>query len=200
MGTGHGAFWRAALAGLASVGVIAAAVLLIASQLGGRPTSPNRGAAARLSMVTEQQRLDTQPTAGDLASLRKARKIARGQLRIAGRALWSCPSRARIAVRRWRGCVREPLAHLAIDGRTMGGVLYAVAGSPGLARCRDQPMGEASSLRVLGSQSDQLVRGLANSSPAARAETARLFTSTRHLITDLRRQLRRPVSGCADSR
>lgn len=101
-----------------------------------------------------------------------------------------------MTARSWRNCVRWPLAHVVIAGRVSGSMLYAIAERGGLGRCREQALGEASGLRLLGGQTDQLMRGLANSSPQAVAETARLFTATRSLIGDLRRQLRSPVRGC----
>jgi hypothetical protein len=131
-------------------------------------------------------------------SLRAARRIAGGQLRAAGQELQSCPSRTPEATLSWRDCVRWPLAHLAIDGRVSGGILYAIAERGGLGECREQALGEASGLRLLGNVSDQVVRGLANSSAEAAAETARSFAATRSLVADLRRQLRRPLRACAN--
>jgi hypothetical protein len=90
--------------------------------------------------------------------------------------------------------VRWPLAHVAIGGRASAGVLYAL--SQGLHGCREQAMGEASGLRLMAGQADQLVRGLANSSPLARSERASAFAATRRLIGDLRVQLRRRLPKC----
>lgn len=131
-----------------------------------------------------------------MRSLRAARRIADGQLRDVARELESCAPRTQVSALRWRDCVRWPLAHLAIDGRVSGGVLYAIVEREGLGYCREQALGEASGLRLLGSLTDQLVRGLANSSSEAAAETARSFEATRSLIAELRRQLRRPVRAC----
>lgn len=77
-------------------------------------------------------------------------------------------------------------------------MLYAIAERGGLGHCREQALGEASGLRLLGNESDQVVRGLANSSAEAAAETARSFAATRSLVADLRRQLRRPLRACAN--
>jgi hypothetical protein len=199
MRTERDAFWRATLAGLAAVGGLALAACLIASDVVGRPTADRRAGAraARLLADLEPQPPSAAASTSDRRSLRSTRRIARGQLRDAGRALRTCPSPAQVTARRWGSCVRWPLAHLAIDGRTSGGVLSAIAGREALAGCREQVMEEASGLRMLGSESDQLVRGLANSSTQARGETARTFASTWRLIVDLRRQMRRPLRGCA---
>ncbi len=184
------------------IGVAPAVALLISLPIGGRSSAPeadrvgSRGAA--LLRAPPSPRPPSAASRASVRSLRAARRIAGGQLRAAGRDLDSCPSRSPVATLSWRDCVRWPLAHLAIDGRVSGGVLYAIAEHGGLGRCRAQALGEASELRLLGSQSDQVVRGLANSSAEAAAETARSFAATQSLVGDLRRQLRRPVRACAN--
>jgi hypothetical protein len=163
-------------------------------------SAPGRDVSSHAAMVRaapEPQPRSAAATAADLRSLRYARNTAAVRLRDADRALRGCPRRPQVAVRRWRACVRWPLAHLAIDGRISGGVLYSIAGREGLGRCRAQAMGEANELRLLRGVTDELVRGLANSSSQALAETARSYASTRSLIGDLRRQLRRPIGACA---
>jgi hypothetical protein len=92
--------------------------------------------------------------------------------------------------------VRWPLAHAVVGGRTSAGVLYAVAQDTRASACREQAMGEASGLRLIAGQSDQLVRGLANSSRQARSERAATFAATKRLIGDVRRQLRGKLPPC----
>jgi hypothetical protein len=129
-------------------------------------------------------------------SLRSARRIAARQLRDVDRDLRGCLAGTPATTLNWRDCVRWPLAHLAVDGRVTGGVLYAIAERGQLGTCREQALGEASGLRLLGGLSDEVVRGLRNSSAEAAAETARSFKATRSLMHDLRRQLRQPVRAC----
>jgi hypothetical protein len=199
--TERGTFWRAALAGFAVVGAVPTLALLSASvdRDGSFTPAPGRDVSRHAAMVRaapEPQPQSAAATAADLRSLRYARTTAAVQLRVAGRALRGCPPRPQVAVRRWRECVRWPLAHLAIDGRISGGMLYSIAGREGLGRCRALAMGEANTLRILRELTEELVRGLANSSSRALAETARSYASTRSLIGDLRRQLRRPIGAC----
>ena len=131
----------------------------------------------------------------DVASLRATRRIARTQLRDAARALSAC---RRLAVngRAWRDCVRWPLSHAAIGGRASAGVLYALTANTTASVCRERAMGEASGLRLIAGQADQLVRGLANRSPQARSERAAAFAATKRLIGDARRQLRDKLPPC----
>jgi hypothetical protein len=150
------------------------------------PASDEQGAAVRMRRAPAH-RVTT--SRADLASLRATRKIARRQLRDAAQALSGCRHGES-----WRDCARWPLAHVAIGGRASAGVLYALA--QGLYGCREQAMGEASGLRLMAGQADQLVRGLANSSPLARSERASAFAATRRLIGDLRVQLRRRLPKC----
>jgi hypothetical protein len=131
-------------------------------------------------------------SAPELASLRATRRIARQQLREAARALTGC--RGPVHGPAWRDCVRWPLSHVAFSGRLSAGVLYAMADD--LGGCREQAMGEANELRLTAGQADQLVRGLANTSPLARSERASAFAATRRLIGGLRAQLRRKLAGC----
>ena len=58
-------------------------------------------------------------------------------------------------------------------------------------------MGEASGLRLIAGQADELVRGLANSSPLARSERAASFAATKRLIGQTRRGLRDKLPTCA---
>jgi hypothetical protein len=95
--------------------------------------------------------------------------------------------------------VRWPLAHAVIGGRTSAGVLYAVTQGTGPGGCRDQALGEASGLRLVASQADQVVRGLANRSPLARSERAAAFAATKRLMRDVRRQLRSKLAACAQA-
>jgi hypothetical protein len=174
--------------------------LLIALPIGGPSPDPQAdrvgsGSAVRLRAAPASQRPSAASHAG-VQSLRSARTIAGRQLRKAGRELRTCARRTPASMLSWRSCVRWPLAHLVIDGRVSGGVLYAIAERGGIGHCREQALGEASGLRLLGGLSDQLVHGLPNSSSQAAAEAARLFEATRSLIVDLRRQLRRPVRAC----
>jgi hypothetical protein len=92
--------------------------------------------------------------------------------------------------------VRWPLAHAVIAGRTSAGVLYAVAQDTRASACREQAMGEASGLRLIAGQADELARGLANSSRQARSERAAGFAATKRLIGDVRRQLRSKLATC----
>lgn len=182
------AFVRASLAGLACV-VVPVAALLIAVR--GQPpvSADERGAAARLSLLRERA-----PAAGDLTSLRAARRIARQQLRTAARELRACRQPRRTEA--WRDCVRWPLAHLAVAGRASAATLYFTGQRLAPGGCGEQPMGEASGLRLVGGNADQLVRELANDSRQAREERRLAFASTAALIGDLRRQLGRPLRGC----
>jgi hypothetical protein len=133
--------------------------------------------------------------AADVASLRATRRIARTQLRDAARALSGCRRHA-VNGQAWRDCVRWPLSHAAIGGRASAGVLYALTQNRAAGVCREQAMGEASGLRLIAGQSDQLVRGLANSSRQARSERAATFAATKRLIGDVRRQLRGKLPPC----
>lgn len=133
--------------------------------------------------------------AADVASLRATRRIARTQLDEAGRALNGC-RRLPVNGTAWRHCVRWPLARAAIGGRASAGVLYSVTQGSGAGACREQAMGEASGLRLIAGQADQLVRGLANRSRLARSERAAAFAATKRLIADLRRRLRHTLPPC----
>ena len=132
----------------------------------------------------------------DVASLRATRRIARIQLRDAARALSGC-RRPTVTGQAWRNCLRWPLLHAAIGGRASAGVLYAVTQNTAASVCREQAMGEASGLRLIAAQADELVRGLANSSPQARSERAATFAATKRLIGDVHRQLRKNLPTCA---
>jgi hypothetical protein len=185
--TPRAAFWRATLAGFGCV----MALLLIGAIVARYPVpaSDEEGAAVRLRGAQSHA---ASTSRADLVSLRATRRIAHRQLREAARALSGCPRPARGPA--WRDCVRWPLAHVAISGRASAGVLYAVAQD--LGGCREQAMGEANELRLMAGQADQLVRGLANTSPLARSERASAFAATRRLIGGLRAQLRRELAGC----
>jgi hypothetical protein len=135
------------------------------------------------------------PGTAEVASLRATRRIARTQLDEAGRALNGC-RQLPVNGTAWRDCVRWPLARAAIGGRASAGVLYAVTQGSGAGACREQAMGEASGLRLIAGQADQLIRGLANRSPLARSERAAGFAATKRLIADARRQLRRALAPC----
>ena len=188
------AFWRASLAGFACVIVLSAATLLIGAAIDAwSPASPSeQGAAAR--MRGSPARPETLSRA-DVASLRAVRRIARTQFDEAGRGLNGC-RRLPVHGSAWRDCVRWPLAHAAIGGRASAGVLYLVTQGSSAGACRDQAMGEASGLRLIAGQADQLVRGLANRSRLARSERAETFAATKRLIADLRHQLRRTLPPC----
>jgi hypothetical protein len=131
----------------------------------------------------------------DVASLRATRRIARTQLDAAGRGLNGC-RQLPVNGTAWRDCVRWPLARAAVGGRASAGVLYSVTQGSDAGACREQAMGEASALRLIAGQADQLVRGLANRSRLARSERAGTFAATKRLISDLRRQLRRTLPPC----
>ena len=202
MRTQRAAYWRAILAGLTSVIAVALTVLFIATATGLRSPArtSERAAAARLGATPADM---TSAADGrvvdreDLTSLRAARRLAREQLRDATPTLRACPQRGRISARRWRDCVRWPLAHLAMAGRTAAGLFYFLAGRDGLARCRDRAMGEANGLRLLAGNADQVVRGLANTSPQARSERDLAFAATLRLSDEMHNQLRRPLRRCA---
>jgi hypothetical protein len=173
--------------------VLPATTLLLGVDVGGRlrESAPDLRAAVRTRGPPAPP---ATTSAADLASLRSARLIARKQLRDAARSLRGCRSPA--GDQEWRDCVRWPLAHAAFGGRASSGVLSSVAQDTGPGGCRDRAMGEASGLRLLAGQADELVRGLANTSRLARSERARSFAATRRLIGDLRVQLRRRLPRC----
>jgi hypothetical protein len=167
--------------------------MLIGAALDGRiPPASEKRAIAR--MRGPPARLDTIGPA-DVASLRATRRIARTQLRDAARALSGC-RRLAVSRRAWRDCVRWPLSHAAIGGRASAGVLYAVTASTGPSVCRERAMGEASGLRLVAGQADELVRGLANRSPLARSQRPAAFAATKRLIGDVLRQLSNALPPC----
>lgn len=177
-----------------------AVALLIALPISSGSPAPGAdrdwsGSAARLRAPPARQPT-TAASSAAVQSLRAARAIAKRQLGDAERELRGCAPGSPASTLGWRDCIRWPLAHLAIDGRISGGVLYAIAQRGQLGHCREQALGEASGLRLLGGLSDQVVRGLHNTSADATAETARSFAATRSLAHDLRRQLRRPLRAC----
>jgi hypothetical protein len=194
-------FWRAVLAGLA-VGCLPAVALLIALPISGRSSAPEAdrvgsGGAAMLR-APPASHVPTVASRGSLRSLRYARRMAGRQLRDDERDLRNCVSRTPATILDWRHCVRWPLAHLAIDGRVSGGVLYAIAERLPRGGCREQALGEANELRILGGLSDEVLHGLSNSSDEAAAETARSFDAATSMMVDVRRQLFEAVRDCAD--
>ena len=180
--------------------IVPAVALLIALPISGGSPAPGAdrdwsGSAARLRAPPAPQRTTVASHAA-VQSLRSARRIAAQQIRDASQELRGCGTDRPPTTLSWRDCVRWPLAHLAIDGRVSGGMLHAIADRRQLGDCRELALGEASSLRLLGDLSDEVVRGLANSSAEAAAETARSFAATRSLAHDLRHQLHRPLRAC----
>jgi hypothetical protein len=179
---------------------VPAVALLIALPISGGSPAPEvdrdwSGSAARLRAPPAREPTTT-ATRAAVQSLRAARGIANRQLGDADRELRGCAPGSPVSTLGWRDCVRWPLAHLAVDGRISGGVLYSIGQRGQLGHCREQALGEASGLRLLGGLSDEVVRGLASSSADATAETARSFAATRSLAHDLRHQLRRPLPAC----
>jgi hypothetical protein len=110
------------------------------------------------------------------------RRIARRQLREAGRELATC--RQRPAGRR-RDCLRWPFAHLSMAGRTNAHILWAAGERLRSGPCRDVVLGGANAMRLVGHEADLLSRSfLEPSSPMAEHER-----TGRRLIVYLRRQL-----------
>jgi hypothetical protein len=188
----------ALLAGLAASIVLASAVAGTARLAHGLGRAAPAAGSAPLSGRTAP----VVATAGDVASLRRIRQIARSQLRISQRRLRTCPGRADIAdsaesLRTWTRCATWPLAHLGMDGRTDGGILSAIGQHLPAGGCREVVLGRAGEMRLLGAEAEGVVRGRWDATPAGRSETARDAESVLGLIGYLRRAWREsPLATC----
>jgi hypothetical protein len=147
-------------------------------------------AATRPSAITRPQ------TAG----ARFIRAVARRQLGLAARQLDAC-SRGRTAElsRRalpgWRDCVRWPVAHLAISSRTNAALMGGLAGELPIGACRSIVLGTSNTSRILGSEADELLRSLFNTTSQGRGLSDQRYLSVTELIATVRGMIRSPKWG-----
>jgi hypothetical protein len=134
-------------------------------------------------------------TAGDIASLERVDEIVRMQLRSAQSQLRGCSerggiSRSTASSNAWAQCARWPLAHLAMNGRTDGGILYSLAQHLPAGDCRQAVLGRSNTIRLLAADADEILRAVRDRTPSGRSATATRASSMLHLIGGLRHDWR----------
>jgi hypothetical protein len=177
----------------APAGLGTSLVLLLALGLGLRLGLPH--AASQAAARTPVPMIGS-----ELASLRQIDRIALRQMRRASRQLAGCAdaSRVRASVRgmvAWRRCARWPLAHVSVDGRTNGAILYGIGQRLGATRCRAFVVGRANTLRLLAADADQLVRSIWDTSSRGRYFTANGLGSITGFLRTMRRDITRSGLG-----
>jgi hypothetical protein len=129
------------------------------------------------------------------------RTIARRQLRLADQQLEACRrDRAAQLTRRtlpgWRDCVRWPVAHLAVSARTNAVLLGGLSNELPLGDCRALVLGTSNTSHILSAEADELLRGLFNTSRAARALSDQRYESVKELIGTVRGLIRGKWVAC----
>jgi hypothetical protein len=137
---------------------------------------------------------------GDLASLRAIDRIALHQMRRASRQLGGCAGAARIRASvegmiAWRRCARWPLAHVSVDGRTNGTILYGLGQRVESAKCRAFVVGRANTLRLMAADADQLVRTIWDTSSRGRYFAANGVGSITGFLRTMRHDIVRSGLG-----
>ena len=174
-------------------GLGTALVLALAVGLAARLGAPHAasGAPGRTPVAT---------AGGDLASLRRIDRIALHQMRRASRQLAGCAGAERVRASvagmvAWRRCARWPLAHVSVDGRTNGTILYGLGQRLESAKCRAFVVGRANTLRLMAADADQLIRTIWDTSSRGRYFTANGIGSITGFLRTMRHDIARSGLG-----
>ena len=137
---------------------------------------------------------------GDLASLRRIDQIALRQMRRASHQLAGCAGAARVRASvagmvAWRRCARWPLAHISVDGRTNGTILYGLGQRLQSAKCRAFVVGRANTLHLIAADADQMVRTISDASGPGATVTANGIGSITGFLRTMRRDIARSGLG-----
>jgi hypothetical protein len=137
---------------------------------------------------------------GEIASLRQIDRIALRQMRRASRQLAGCAGAERVRASvegmvAWRRCARWPLAHVSVDGRTNGTILYGIGQRLGATKCRAFVVGRANTLRLMAADADQLVRSIWDTSSRGRYLIANGLGSITGFLRTLQRDIARSGLG-----
>ena len=139
----------------------------------------------------------------DLASLRQIDRIALRQMRRASDQLAGCAGAERVRASvagmvAWRRCARWPLAHVSVDGRMNGTILYEIGQRLESDKCRAFVVGRANTLRLMAADADQLVRAIWDTSSRGRYFAANGLGSITGFLRTMRHDIARSGLGpCA---
>jgi hypothetical protein len=166
-------------------GLGTALVLALAVGLAARLGAPHAGAVGRTPVAA---------LGADVESLRRIDRIALRQMRRASRQLAACAGarRVRASVRgmvAWRRCARWTIAHVSVDGRTNGTILYGIGQRLEAARCRAFVVGRANTLRLMAADADQLIRTIWDTSSRGRYFAANGIGSITGFLRTMRREI-----------
>jgi hypothetical protein len=139
-----------------------------------------------------------------IADLRRIDRIALTQLRRASRELARCVGgeevrRSPAGLSAYRGCARWPLAHVVVDGKANGSILYGIGQRIEHRACRALVFGRANDMKLLSADADALVRGLWDASRKGRHVTGGGAGSITGFLRALRRELLRTGLGACGS-
>ena len=121
-------------------------------------------------------------------------------MRRASHQLAGCAGAARVRASvagmvAWRRCARWPLAHVSVDGRTNGTILYGLGQRLESAKCRAFVVGRANTLRLIAADADQMVRTIWDTSSRGRYLTANGIGSITGFLRTMRRDIARSGLG-----
>ncbi|HEX4692836.1 MAG TPA: hypothetical protein VH276_19205 [Solirubrobacteraceae bacterium] len=136
----------------------------------------------------------------DLASLRQIDRIALRQTRRASHQLAGCAGAERVRASvagmvAWRRCARWPLAHVSVDGRMNGTILYEIGQRLESVKCRAFVVGRANTLRLMAADADQLVRAIWDTSSRGRYFAANGLGSITGFLRTMRHDIARSGLG-----
>jgi hypothetical protein len=135
-----------------------------------------------------------------VSDLQRIDHIALGQLRRASRQLEQCVGVADVraspaGLSAYRGCARWPLAHIAVDGKVNGTILYAIGQQVRHIACRALVVGRANNMKLLSADATALVHGLWDASRSGRHATAGGAGSITAFLRWLGREIRHAGVG-----
>jgi hypothetical protein len=135
-----------------------------------------------------------------VSDLQRIDRIALGQLRLASRQLDQCVGAADVraspaGLTAYRGCARWPLAHIAVDGKVNGTILYAIGQQMRDIACRALVVGRANNMKLLSADATALVHGLWDASRSGRQATGGGAGAMTALLRSLGREIRHAGVG-----
>lgn len=195
------AAWLAGLGGLLAVVVVAAAAWGVRDVLSPAGADERRSRALLRTPAARVSPPAAVAAGADIASVRRLRAIAAGQLREADHELSACPSGARVSrsardLAAWGDCARWHVGRLDISSRINARILYTAAQRLPPGRCQRTATGRANAMMLLAEAARELLSGAWDRSRQGRTVTMHRIAQLRTFVRDLSDHLRRSARWC----